>query len=119
MRTRQQKRKELEMPLYNVTVTLETKIVVVADDEDHAWQVARNEAREAIDNDRPDPDVHVRGEITSEKHLRDGWDGQCVPYGGDRNTRISALLTHNVELTCRRSAAARREPASAACRRSG
>lgn len=83
------------MPLYNVTVTLETKIVVVAEDEDHAWQVARDEAREAIDNDRPDPDVSVRGEVTSEKHLRDGWDGECVPYGGDGNTRIGALLPPN------------------------
>lgn len=89
--------KEIQMPLYNVTVTLETKIVVVADDEDHAWQVASDEARDAIDNDRPAPDVSVRGEVTSEKHLRDGWDAECVPYGGDGNTRIGALLQHNAE----------------------
>lgn len=80
------------MPLYNVTVFLETQIVVVADDEDHAYQVAQENSREAIDNDRPAPDVRVRGEVTSEKHLRDGWDGQCVPYGGDGNAKISELL---------------------------
>lgn len=85
------------MPLYNVTVTLETQIVVVADDEDHAYQIAQENTREAIDNDRPDPDVNVRGEVASEKHLYGGWDGQCVPYGGDGNTRISALLPHNVK----------------------
>jgi hypothetical protein len=40
--------------IYNVTVTLETKIVVVAADEEHAFQIAQETAREAIDNDRPD-----------------------------------------------------------------
>lgn len=48
------------MPLYNVTVTLETQIVVVAEDEDHAYQIAQENTREAIDNDRPDPDVGDR-----------------------------------------------------------
>ena len=83
------------MPLYNVTVSLETTMVVFADDEGHAYWVAKENTREAIDNDRPDPDVRVRGEVTRERHLRDGWDGQCVPYGGDGHTRISALLPHN------------------------
>ena len=82
------------MPLYNVTVTLETLIVVVADDIDHAYKIANENTRDAIDNERPDPDVNVRGEVTSERHLHGGWDGMCVPYGGDGNTRISALL-HN------------------------
>ncbi len=83
------------MPLYNVTVKLETTIVVFADDEDHAYQVTREITREAIDNDRPDPDISVRGEVTSEKHLRDGWDGDCLPYGGDGETRLRDLLTPN------------------------
>ncbi len=40
------------------------------------------------------PSLHVTGDVTQERHLRDGWDGQCIPYGGDGNTKISALL-HN------------------------
>lgn len=83
------------MPLYNVTLTLETEIIVVADDEDHAYQIALENARDAINNDSPNPNVSVRGEVTNEKHLRDGWDARCVPYGGDGNTMISALLPHN------------------------
>lgn len=82
------------MPLYNVTVSLETKIVVFADDEDHAYQIAQENSRDAIDNDRPYPDVSVRGEITNEKHLRDGWDVDCIPYGLDGNTRIKQLLNN-------------------------
>ena len=83
------------MPIYNVKVTIETTMVIVADDEDHAYDIARDEAREAINDNRPDPNIDVRGEVTSIQHLRDGWDGNCVPYGGDGNTRLSELLMHN------------------------
>ena len=86
------------MPLYNVKVTMKTLMVVVADDEDHARQVAREEARDAFDNDRPEPEIDVRGEVTRDKDLRDGWTEQCVPYGGYGNTRISQLLTPNAEV---------------------
>lgn len=84
-----------KMPIYNVNVTLETTIVVVADDEDHAYQVARDNTRDAIENDRPEPGINIRGEVTSEKHLRDGWDSECLPYGGNGSTRLKAMLTHN------------------------
>lgn len=83
------------MPIYNVEVTMETTMVVVADDEDHARQVAAENARDAFDCDRPEPDVRVRGEVTSEKHLRNGWDGDCLPYGGDGETRLRDLVTPN------------------------
>lgn len=83
------------MPLYNVTVTLSTTMVVLADDEDHAYQVAEENTRDAIDNDRPDPFVNVRGEVTSERHLRDGWNAQCLPYGGDGSTRLHDLLAQD------------------------
>ena len=83
------------MPIYNVRVKFETTMVVIADDEDHAYQVAKEEARQAIDDERPDPDVNVRGEVTSSRHLRDGWDENCVPYGGGGNTRLCDLLTPN------------------------
>ena len=87
------------MPLYNVKVTMETLIVVVADDEDHARQVAREEARDAFYNERLEPKIDVRGEVCRDKDLRDGWTEQCVPYGGDGNTQIVQLLTHNAKLT--------------------
>lgn len=88
-------KKEIEMPLYNVKVTIETTMVVVADDEDHAHQVAEENIREAIDYEMPTPYISVTGDVTSARHLRDGWTEQCVPYGGDGNTQITQLLTHN------------------------
>lgn len=97
------------MPIYNVQVTFETTMVVVADDEDDARAVARTNALSAIEDADECPGVDVRGEVTREQHLRDGWDGDCVPYGGDRNTRLRDLLTPNVQdqqtPACGRSAA--------------
>lgn len=40
-------------------------------------------------------DAFVARAVRSEAHLRDGWDGMCLPYGGDGNTRIKDLLAHN------------------------
>jgi len=37
--------------------------------------------------------------VTSEKHLRDGWDVECVPYGGAGNARLRDLLPPNAALT--------------------
>lgn len=84
------------MPIYNVEVTFKTTMVVVADDEDDARSVAREDAFNSLRDADERPDVNVRGEVTSEKDLRDGWDGGCLPYGGNRNTRLSELLTPNV-----------------------
>lgn len=83
------------MPIYNVKVTFETTMVVMADDDDDARSVARRDAFNALHDADEYPDVDVRGEVTSEKHLRDGWDDDCVPYGGDRNKRLRELLTPN------------------------
>lgn len=85
------------MALFHVTVTQTAKIVVVAEDEDHAWQVARDEAQQAFDDDAEPVDVHVTGEIHHLRHLRAGWDGDCVPYGGDGNTRLRDMLPGNKE----------------------
>jgi len=87
--------KENEMTIYNVTLTLETTVVVVADDPEHAIDVARDNARRAIEDAPDGPEFDVSGEVTSERNLRDGWDGDCIPYGGDGNTRIKDLLTPN------------------------
>ncbi|WP_418648851.1 hypothetical protein ACNQFN_11325 [Thauera butanivorans] len=80
------------MPIFNVVATKTTRMVVVAEDEDHAWQVAQEHARQAFDDANEPTDIHVSGEVRRLRHLRDGWDGDCVPYGGDRNTRLRDLL---------------------------
>lgn len=81
------------MPLYNVNVTMSTVMVVVANDEDHAWEVAQNHAKAAFDDANEPYRTDVTGEVKSLSNLRAGWDGECVPYGGDRNTRLRALLS--------------------------
>ena len=84
------------MTIYNVRVTFETTMVVIAGDEDEACVIAVKNAKRAIDDDGTDPDADVLGEVVSKKHLRDGWDENCVPYGGDGNTRLRDLLTPNM-----------------------
>lgn len=83
------------MPIYNVEVTFRSTMVVVADDEDDARSVARADAFNSLRDADERPDVNVRGEVTSEEDLRDGWDGDCLPYGDDRNTCLRDLLTPN------------------------
>lgn len=87
------------MPIFNVTVTMETTLVVIAEDENHAWEVARENARRDFDDADEAPQIHVTGEVKSAEHLRDGWNGDCVPYGGDGNTRLRDLLTPNASLS--------------------
>jgi len=83
------------MPIYNVRVTYETTLVVIAGDEDEAHAVAIDNAMQALKDEGTYPDADVRGEVTSEKHLRDGWDVECVPYGGAGNARLRDLLPPN------------------------
>lgn len=72
-------------------VELTVTAVVMAEDADHAWEVADSERRD-IFNDTGNVDIYVGSEVTSERNLRDGWDLQCIPYGGDGNTRIGELI---------------------------
>lgn len=86
------------MPLYNVDVTLDFTMVVQANDETKALATAYGEWRDAMDDGDEVPTLIFAGEIASEKHLRDGWDAMCLPYGGDGITNLRDLLTPNVEL---------------------
>jgi len=86
------------MPIFNVIATMQTSMVVIADDEDHAWEVAQEHAQEAFDDANAPYQTHVTGEVKKVEHLRSGWDGDCIPYGGDENTRLRDLLTPNVEI---------------------
>ena len=67
-------------------------MIVMAEDENEAYTVAFDEADDAW-RDTSDKDHTVLGPVRSEDDLkRHGWDGQCIPYGGDGETRISDIL---------------------------
>lgn len=72
------------------TVELRNVIVVVADDESHAYSVARDHRVTACMDG--DPEFNVIGPVTSAKELPRDWDALCLPYGGDGNTTIGEIL---------------------------
>ena len=76
------------MKPFVVEMTIRT--VVMADDEDSAFIVARTQFREIASDEKPD--VFVEGEVGDEDDLPDGWDLGCLPYGGDGNTRLSEII---------------------------
>lgn len=57
------------------------RVVVLADDENHAYAVAEQNAF-AIFRDDPRDDIFVCGEIKYANQLPQGWDAECLPYGG-------------------------------------
>ena len=71
---------------------METTMVVVADDDDHAYEVAQENYKEAFSDSGESPSIAVEGEVSNVSQLRDGWDSRCVPYGGDGNARLGELL---------------------------
>lgn len=85
------------MKAYMVEIT--THAVVMANDEAHAYDVAENYKRDAFHDD-PNPRIEICGEVVARvDQLEHGWDGECIPYGGDGNTRLGALLTANAVVT--------------------
>jgi hypothetical protein len=67
-------------------------MIVMAEDEGDAYQCARENASEAW-GDTYDPQFDVCEQMKTEDDLkRHKWDGQCIPYGGDGNTRLSDIL---------------------------
>lgn len=76
-------------------VTLEVVAVVMAEDETHAYEVAGQKKRD-IFYDADYPDIMVGDEIATASDMRDGWDLDCIPYGGDGNTRIGEYLALEV-----------------------
>ena len=69
-------------------VEIKTTVVVLAEDEIDAYSRAREDMSE-IKSDT-DFDVDVIKDLTGET-LPTGWDGMCIPYGGDGNVRIKDL----------------------------
>lgn len=68
--------------------------VVMAEDEAHAHQVADSYMREIFSDDG-NPRIEIDGEVVKVEDLANGWDGECIPYGGDGNTRLGELLAPN------------------------
>lgn len=72
-------------------VEIRTVAVVMAVDSSHAYAVARQNVRDAVRD--ADPEIRVLSDAKSEADLnRHGWDGMCIPYGGDGNTRLSEIF---------------------------
>jgi hypothetical protein len=66
-------------------------MIVMAEDQEHARNIADSTKREAI-YDEPNPDLNVSGPITDVRQLRGGWTGDCVPYGGDGETTLADII---------------------------
>jgi hypothetical protein len=79
-------------------VEIRTYGVVMAEDESHARSVANNYKRD-IFNDDWNPSIDVDGEVVSVGELGHGWDGECLPYGGDGSTKLADLLVPNNEVS--------------------
>jgi hypothetical protein len=76
------------MKIYEVEIR--TIAIVVADNVADAHQVAFWE-RGSIIAEAVNVDIEVK-ELENLTELRKGWHGECIPYGGDGNTRLHDLL---------------------------
>ena len=65
--------------------------VVAAEDESHAHEVARRNASSILGDDG-DPYIDVLREAKTIQDLGHGWNGECLPYGGDGKSTLSKLL---------------------------
>ncbi|OGB00825.1 MAG: hypothetical protein A3E79_01025 [Burkholderiales bacterium RIFCSPHIGHO2_12_FULL_61_11] len=74
-------------------VEIKTTAIVWADDADHAVLVARDHRREICGD--VDMDISVKGEVKRIDQLAaHEWDGECIPYGHDGDTRLMDLLAN-------------------------
>jgi hypothetical protein len=76
------------MKPYVVEMTIRT--VVMAESQAHAHMVAENAFADIARDEQPD--VSVEKEVRTQADLPDGWDMGCLPYGGDGNTRLEAII---------------------------
>jgi len=75
-------------------LTISVVAIVMADDEQHARDVALSHVRE-IHHDAWGDQFKLSPATRIERHSdleRIGWDDQCLPYGGDGKTRLSEIL---------------------------
>lgn len=71
-------------------VELSVTAVVMATSEMDAYSAAIDSRRDIWSD--VDPDVDVIGEIKALDRLPEGWDPDCLPYGGDGATRLKDFL---------------------------
>ena len=81
------------MPLL-FQVTIKYEVVVEAVDDLDAESTARDEILEICGDMEPDKIACTKC-ITDARHLPGSWTVDCIPYGGDGNTEIGALLPPN------------------------
>lgn len=83
------------MALYSVVIDIPLHVVIEAEDDDHAWEIAHDDINEVLqDVDlRRLAQICVLKEVKSTKDLPPDWDDRCIPYGGDGNTRIADLMS--------------------------
>ncbi len=73
------------MAIYGVDIS--ALVFVEADDELHAMDIAKNSIGE-ID----EFDIDYGCKTNRLRELAGGWTGDCIPYGGDGNTRLKDIL---------------------------
>jgi hypothetical protein len=80
------------MKPYALTISITT--IVMADNEQHARFVAEHEKGEIFGDAYGDQIKYSPAtEMTCEADLsKVNWDGFCLPYGGDGNTRLNDIL---------------------------
>lgn len=76
------------MPVYEFIVS--QTVVVVAEDEVAAREVVRDSIPEF---DWQAYDVEYNKELTIIEELVDGWNGDCLPWGGDGKTPLKDILS--------------------------
>lgn len=72
-------------------IEIKTAAMIAAEDAEQALEIAERDARQIFGEDGS-PTIELDSEIKSIGSLPNGWDGECLPYGGDGNTRLKDLL---------------------------
>lgn len=73
-------------------VRISTVAIVLVHEGEDPVDVAREFKRDAM-SDPPELDYEVLlADVRSNQLEQFGWDGMCIPYGGDGNTRIKEIV---------------------------
>lgn len=75
------------MPIYEFTIY--QTLVVESENEESGRKAVEGVIE---DLDWRDYGIELLSEITTQEGFPDGWDGNCLPYGGDGETRLKDLL---------------------------
>lgn len=84
------------MPKFYAVEVRTVAVIQVEDDEDDimAETIADSEVTDIVTDAKHNAmEFNSMGEIKNLKDLQQyDWDGKCIPYGGDGNTRLEDLL---------------------------